>query len=190
LFIRVGAPARASKKGKFSERAKNGLDKPASIGRRLTKPSLQAILDNQCYRKDVRRRRPGFIFSSFDRLKVLRVMVCASREMCELESPFGGVRPMLEPGAGSDRYLGDWPTIGEAPLPAFVGETDEAKDPFDDFEEDDFDDEFDDDFEEDWEDDLTEDDEFPDTFGGEEPDEEEIKEADPPFADDPDFDEA
>jgi hypothetical protein len=62
-------------------------------------------------------------------------------------------------------------------------------DPFDDFEEDDFDDDFDDDFEEDWEDDLTEDDEFPDTFGGEEPEEEvEGEDEESPFADDPDFD--
>jgi hypothetical protein len=71
------------------------------------------------------------------------------------------------------------------------GEVAEADDPFEDFEEDDFDDEFDDDFEEDWEDDLTEDVEFPDTFGGQEEDEEKVagdEEEESPFSDDPEFD--
>ena len=63
----------------------------------------------------------------------------------------------------------------------------DVDDPFDDFEEDDFDDDFDDDFEEDWEDDLTEDEEFPDTFGGQDEEEEDDTEASP-FKDDPDFD--
>jgi hypothetical protein len=67
---------------------------------------------------------------------------------------------------------------------------DTPEDPFEDFEEDDFDDDFDDDFEEDWEDDLTEDEEFPDTFGGEESEEEveDDEDGESPFSDDPDFD--
>jgi hypothetical protein len=123
-------------------------------------------------------------------------MVCANSAETILESPAGDVAPMLARAVGC---VGDWTArygqgIGRVRLaPSFAGESAEGDDPFDDFEEDDFDDDFDDDFEEDWEDDLTEDEEFPDTFGGDDP-EEEIVEADEdedsPFADDPDFDEA
>ena len=80
--------------------------------------------------------------------------------------------------------LGQW--SGEPYCPVLAPELAEVDDPFDDFEEDDFDDDFDDDFEEDWEDDLTEDEEFPDTFGGEEEEEDDAEAS--PFSDDPDFD--
>jgi hypothetical protein len=124
-------------------------------------------------------------------------MVCAAEAGVELELPIGDVLPTEDIGSGVNWPLGDRVDPDQDFLIDTSGETADAKDPFDDFEEDDFDDDFDDDFEEDWEDDLTEDDEFPDTFGGEdEADEEEIGEpagddgGESPFADDPDFDDA
>ncbi len=118
-------------------------------------------------------------------------MVCAISALSNLESPLG-VWELFVDASRTDRFFGD-PQVPDAAAPGRRGcEAAEGNDPFDDFEDDDFDDEFDDDFEEDWEDDLTEDDEFPDTFGGAEPEEEEVAEpdADSPFADDPDFDDA
>ena len=120
-------------------------------------------------------------------------MVCAVTEIGIYgESRLGDDLPSEGMDVRPSWFCGDVLDRGTV-APLSVGETAEAGDPFDDFEEDDFDDDFDDDFEEDWEDDLTEDDEFPDTFGGaDEPDEvEEPAEAeDSPFADDPDFDDA
>ena len=123
-------------------------------------------------------------------------MVCALSAESMLESPAGEVAPVFANEQCAWTELGDRPFVVEELAPAFFGETAEGDDPFDDFDEDDFDDDFDDDFEEDWEDDLTEDEEFPDTFGGNDPDEEivenddEAEDEDSPFADDPDFDEA
>src|ERR671911_544476 len=99
-------------------------------------------------------------------------MVCAISALSTLESPLGDVESHIYPDPRSGWFFGDRRT-NNVLVPRFgAGETADASDPFDDFEDDDFDDEFDDDFEEDWEDDLTEDDEFPDTFGGaDEPDE-------------------
>jgi hypothetical protein len=121
-------------------------------------------------------------------------MVCAAAEIKETQLPFGIATAMTEP-AHDGWYFGDLSRLRERAPGSAACETADAKDPFDDFEQDDFDDDFDDDFEEDWEDDLTEDEEFPDTFGGEEPDDDKIGKPgdegeDSPFSDDPDFDEA
>ena len=118
-------------------------------------------------------------------------MVGAASETDETQSPFGMAPAMSEPAGGKRWYFGELPWLAEQGPGSAAFETADAKDPFDDFEQDDFDDDFDDDFEEDWEDDLTEDEEFPDTFGGEEADEDETEPGEEsPFADDPDFDEA
>jgi hypothetical protein len=127
-------------------------------------------------------------------LEGLQAMVCAISAESILESPAGEVAPMFASAPRRLAELGDLPLGADRPTPWFLGETAEGDDPFDDFDEDDFDDDFDDDFEEDWEDDLTEDEEFPDTFGGNDPDEEIVEtdeeDEDSPFADDPDFDDA
>ena len=118
-------------------------------------------------------------------------MVCVLSALSNLESPLGDVESFVDAPLANE-FFGDRLLPGLESPRVNGCEAAEGNDPFDDFEDDDFDDEFDDDFEEDWEDDLTEDDEFPDTFGGAEPEEEEIAEPDPdsPFADDPDFDDA
>ena len=124
-------------------------------------------------------------------------MVCAISAESILVSPAGEAAPLFarvgrwSDGAGN---LGDELRTDEQLAPRHADEQATGDDPFDYFEEDDFDDDFDDDFEEDWEDDLTEDEEFPDTFGGDDPEEEIVEsddeDEDSPFADDPDFDEA
>src|SRR5690606_23495443 len=89
---------------------------------------------------------PGGTFSGPS--KVCKHMVCALSAESMLESPAGEVAPMFANERSDWTTLGDRPFAAEEMAPAFLGETAEGDDPFDDFDEDDFDDDFDDDFEE------------------------------------------